>query len=120
MQPPDRTTPRTQPPAFSPSVTSSLEKEPDVDPAAPPGPNATAPRTIGSAARTLMRRARRVGKMLLAALGCTLLVTYAMALWGIVHTPVTHPAARPLINDVTQINPIQAIAETDSRLCKMT
>ncbi len=54
-----------------------------------------------------MRRARRVGKMLLAALGCTLLVTYAMALWGIVHTPVTHPAARPLINDVTQINPIR-------------
>ena len=78
-----------------------------MDPTAPSGPNVTEPRTIGDAARTLWRRIRRVGKAFLAALAATLLVAYGMAVWGIVHTPVTHPQAPPVVNDVTQLNAIR-------------
>jgi FAD/FMN-containing dehydrogenase len=37
----------------------------------------------------------------------TLLLAASMAAWGIAHTPVAHPAPPAIVNDITQLNPIQ-------------
>ncbi|HEY9229888.1 MAG TPA: FAD-binding oxidoreductase [Gemmatimonadaceae bacterium] len=39
-----------------------------------------------------------------------MLLAYGMAVWGILHTPVVHPAPPATINDITQLNPI-AVAD---------
>lgn len=59
---------------------------------------------------TLWRATRRVGKALLVAVGATLILAYGMALWGILRTPVSHSDAAPVVNDITQLNPIRVAA----------
>jgi FAD/FMN-containing dehydrogenase len=49
---------------------------------------------------------RWAGKTLAIGIGGTLLLAFGMAVWGIVHTPVAHPAPPATVNDVTQLNPI--------------
>src|SRR5262245_37669887 len=100
MQPLIRTRPRSQKPAFSPS-------------GSPPG----SPR-IGRNAKALRRKAfsgrdRTAGRWIrvafktfvLAVVG-TLALTLGMAIWGMMHTTVAHPAQPLTVNDVTKLNPI--------------
>jgi FAD/FMN-containing dehydrogenase len=60
--------------------------------------------------RALARRARRIAKMVGIAIAGTLTLAFGMAVWGVLRTPVTHPAPPATVNDVTQLNPI-AVSE---------
>lgn len=46
-------------------------------------------------------------KAVAAVILATLLLAASMAAWGIAHTPVAHPAPPAIVNDITQLNPIQ-------------
>ncbi|HVE33873.1 MAG TPA: FAD-binding oxidoreductase [Gemmatimonadaceae bacterium] len=50
-----------------------------------------------------MRRVAKTGGI---ALGGTVLLAIVMGTWGMVHTPVTHPAPPRTVNDITRLNPI--------------
>ena len=63
-------------------------------------------RTTGN--RPTARRGRlwRIARGIGLAIAATLLLAYGMAVWGIWHTPVEHPAPPHIVNDITQLNPI--------------
>jgi FAD/FMN-containing dehydrogenase len=50
---------------------------------------------------------RRVFMAFVLAIVATLGLAAGMAIWGVVHTTVTHPTPPATINDITQLNPIQ-------------
>ncbi|HZE76485.1 MAG TPA: FAD-binding oxidoreductase [Gemmatimonadales bacterium] len=56
--------------------------------------------------RALLRTAARALRLAGAVLLVILALTAGAAIWGMVRTPVERPAARPVVNDVTQLNPI--------------
>jgi FAD/FMN-containing dehydrogenase len=58
---------------------------------------------VAALGRPLKRTGKRLGKVVIA----VLLLAYGMAAWGIWQTPVEHPPAPPIVNDVTRLNPIQ-------------
>src|SRR5262249_18383159 len=94
-----RTKPRSQRP-FSPSGS------PPASPRISRRPNAFGRKTFGSRDRTAGGRIRLVFKTFVLAVVGTFALTLGMAIWGIMHTPVAHPAQPLTVNDVTQLNPI--------------
>lgn len=91
-----------------------IETKRDVSPASPT-PGTTPPKTTGGgrgarlrrAAGTAWRRTRRALRVAGLALAAVLLLALAMGLWGMWRTPVERPAPAHVVNDVTQLNPIQ-------------
>jgi FAD/FMN-containing dehydrogenase len=85
--------------AYDPSTSSPAAPVPPSDRTTRPGPAARL-REIG---RFLLR----AGKGLLVVLFVVGLLTVIAAVWGVMRTPVERPApSTPLVNDVTQLNPI--------------
>jgi FAD/FMN-containing dehydrogenase len=59
----------------------------------------------------LLSRIKKAGKLLGLTLGAVLALSAGNALWGLYATPVERPADLPVVNDVTQINPIVVAKE---------
>ena len=80
------------------------------EPPAPRAPDSAPEKTIrptpAPRARHIGRIARRVAWRATQALVALLGVTTLFALWGALRTPVERPAGGPVVNDVTQLNPI--------------
>jgi FAD/FMN-containing dehydrogenase len=67
-----------------------------------PGPVVRVLRPVGRVLRPVGRALKRAGAFLLA----ILVLAALTAVWGFLRTPVERPAGPPIVNDVTQLNPI--------------
>lgn len=56
--------------------------------------------------RNLISRTKKVAKAAGLLVGAVLLLSAGAALWGVAHTEVERPDGLPIVNDVTQLNPI--------------
>jgi FAD/FMN-containing dehydrogenase len=89
-----------EPPKEQPATASPLP------PATPEPAKPQRTSIVKRAARLTGRIARRTLKVAVLVIGVVLLLTAGASIWGNASVGVQHPAPPPIINDVTQLNPI--------------